>query len=538
VHIPRNTWLAEAQWKTCRVTDAGYSEFGLGAIVATSTGTWSTASHLPLGMIENTEAGLTWFWQIDHSGSWHWEVGSLGNDLYLYAGGPDEEHHHAWRNLRPGETYESVPVGVGCVAGGFDAAVAALTAYRRAACLTPHPDNRNCPVIFNDYMNCLWADPTTEKEKPMIDAAAAAGCEIYVIDAGWYNEQGEKWWPTIGLWQPSRTRFAPDGLGGLMDYIRSRHMVPGLWLEIEGAGVNSPLKDKPDAWFFMRHGRRVVDHGRFQLDFRNPEVRTHADGVVDRLVRDYGIGYIKMDYNETFQMGTELDADSFGQGLLGHNRAYLAWLDAVHARYPDLAIENCSSGGLRMDYGMLSHHQLQSSSDQSDYRKYPGILVGALAGVVPEQLAVWSYPKADGDAREASFNMVNAMLCRIHQSGQLATLRGDSLAQVKEGIRLYRTTIRKHLPVGVPFFPLGAPDCTDPVTPVAVGLQHNAVRFLAVWRLAGDRQVVLPVSGGSTWRLLYPKDLGIRVTHGVGRLTVDFPGPHMAALFAHGTGDC
>ena len=35
-------------------------------------------------------------------------------------------------------------------------------------------------------MNCLWADPTTEKELPLIDATAKAGCEYFVIDAGFF----------------------------------------------------------------------------------------------------------------------------------------------------------------------------------------------------------------------------------------------------------------------------------------------------------------------------------------------------------------
>ena len=50
----------------------------------------------------------------------------------------------------------------------------------------PNKDDENLPVIFNDYMNCLFGDPTTEKELPLIDAAAECGCEYYVIDAGWY----------------------------------------------------------------------------------------------------------------------------------------------------------------------------------------------------------------------------------------------------------------------------------------------------------------------------------------------------------------
>lgn len=530
LHIPRNTWLVEAQWKTLSLSQAGFADSGTSAAAVNSLGNWSTTACLPLGMIENTEANLTWFWQIEHNGSWHWEIGNCGGDAYLYAGGPDDDHHQAWKALQPGQSYESVPVAIGCVAGGFEAAAGALTRYRRAACLRPHADNRNCPVIFNDYMNCLWGNPTTEKELPLIDAAAAAGCEYYVIDCGWYAEEGENWWPTVGLWQPSRTRFAPGGIAALLQRIRDRGMIPGLWLEIESAGVESPLRHKPDDWFFSRHGRRLVDHARLQLDFRNPQVRAHADEVVDRMVREYGVGYIKMDYNVTFHAGTDRGAESAGQGLLEHGRAYLAWLDGVMARYPDLVIENCGSGGCRMDYAMLSRHQLQSSSDQTDYRKYPAILVGAMAGVLPEQLAVWSYPKSDGDAREASFNMVNAMLARVHQSGHLANLPPESLAQVREGIRVYRDTVRRHIPASQPFFPLGTPDFTDPVPPVAVGLRNAEARFVAVWRLAGPATVALPGLGAGKWKLLYPRGLGIRVRKGASGLRVTFPAPHMGAV--------
>ena len=113
--------------------------------------------------------------------------------------------------------------------------------------------------------------------------------------------------------------------------------------------------------------------------------------------------------------GTELHADSFGQGLLEHNRAHLAWLDGILDRYPKLVIENCGSGGGRMDYAMLSRLQLQSATDQEDYLKLPAILTGSSAAVLPEQLACWSYPLDSADADQASSNMVTAMICRIHQ---------------------------------------------------------------------------------------------------------------------------
>jgi alpha-galactosidase len=378
-------------------------------------------------------------------------------------------------------------------------------------------------------MNCLDGDPTTEKELPLIEAASKAGCEYFVIDAGWYAERNENWWDAVGLWQPSKTRF-PGGLTDLLSKIKNKGLKPGLWLEIEVAGVNSPLKNKPDSWFMMRHGQRIIDHGRYLLDFRNPEVIAHADEVVDRLTEIYGAEYIKMDYNVTAIMGTESGSESFGQGLLEHNRAVTQWYAKVHEKHPDLVVENCGSGGCRMDYAMLTNTQIQSSSDQTDYRKYPAIVVGALAAVIPEQLAVWSYPLQDGNAKEASFNMVNAMLCRIHQSGHLGNLPKESLDQVTKGIQVYKKSIAPYLSASVPFFPLGMPSMDDKQSPVAAGLKTGNKRFIAAWRLEGSNQVVIPGYVKNEVKLLYPVDLGIKVTKAGEGISITFPDRYMAAI--------
>ena len=131
-------------------------------------------------------------------------------------------------------------------------------------------------------------------------------------------------------------------------------------------------------------------------------------------------------------IGTENLADSFGDGLLQHERAYLDWLDKVFERYPDLVIENCSSGGLRMDYALLSRCSIQSTSDQEDYHSYAMIAANAPTAVTPEQAAVWSYPLKDAGREECIFNMVNAMMLRIHQSGHLAEISPEGYALVKE----------------------------------------------------------------------------------------------------------
>ena len=532
IHFAHNTWQAEAQWRTVKPSQIGFIDngnFSVSAAMFDSIGTWSTQRYLPMSIVENTELGVTWFWQIEHNGTWHWELGNTSaKAVYAYIGGPEELHGHAWKNLKPGQTYTTVPAAVGCVRGGFEQAVEALTQYRRAACLRPRGDTRKLPVIFNDYMNCLEGDPTTAKELPLIDAAAAAGCEYFVIDAGWYAELNEKWWGSVGAWQPSKTRW-PGGLQKVLDRIRSKGMVPGLWLEPEVVGIHSPLKDKPDAWFFQRHGKRVIDHTRYLLDLRNPEVRAYLNAVIDRLVGEYKVGYIKMDYNVDGLEGTEYLADSAGQGLLEHNRALLAWLDEVLARYPDLTIENCGSGGGRMEYAMLSHLQLQSSSDQEDYRLYPAIAVGESAAVLPEQLAVWSYQLTNGDADAASFNLVNAMLFRIHQSGQLADLSPTSFAQVKAGLQIYKQKLRPHIGAAAPYYPLGLPDITDPVSPVALGMRSPQSNFIAVWRLRGGDRVHLP-KADAKMGLLYPGELGIRLEPEGEGLTVIFPRKMMACI--------
>ena len=426
VRIPYNGWQKEMSIREFTFGDVGLAQTQPGVyqrtsqiLEVTNTGHWSTKKYLPLGYVENKEAHTSLFWQIEHNGSWHYEISDQNTHFYVCVSGPTEIQSHWFKNLAPGEAFESVPVAVGVADDSFEQAMGELTRYRRMI-RRPNKDDEDLPVIFNDYMNCLFGDPTTAKELPLIDAAAVCGCEYYVIDAGWYAP-GE-WWDSVGEWKECRDRF-PNGIKEVTDYIRKKGMVPGVWLELEVMGINcEKAKKAPDDWFFVRHGKRVYDRSRYQLDFRNPAVIEHVNEVIDRVVKEYGVGYIKMDYNIEPGIGTEIGAESVGQGLLEHEKAYLNWLDGVFARYPDLVIENCSSGGLRMDYALLSRYSIQSTSDQEDYRNFATIAANSPAGVTPEQAAIWSYPMRQGDKEEVIYNMVNAMLFRIHQSGHLAEL--------------------------------------------------------------------------------------------------------------------
>lgn len=496
LRVCHNSWQRELQWQEYTLPQLGVElcqplkeQHSSKAIAFTNVGNWSAKEYIPMGYLENKETNSSLFWQIEHNGSWHWEISDQEGHLYLQLSGPSEIESHWSKNLRNGEAFESVPCAVGVCTNGFDNAMGELTKYRRKI-RRKNRDNETLAVIFNDYMNCLWGDPTTEKEIPLIDAAAEAGCEYFCIDAGWYDKGF--WWDGVGMWQESKERF-PNGLKEVTDYIRSKGMIPGVWLELEVMGIKCPMVNDvcDDTWFFTRHGKRVHDRSRYQLDFRNPKVIAHANEVIDRLVSQYGVGYIKMDYNIEPGIGTEYNSDSVGDGLLGHERAYLSWLDSIFKKYPKLIIENCSSGGLRMDYALLSRYSIQSTSDQDDYKRYCTISANAPSALCPEQAAVWSYPMVSGDKEEVVFNMINAMMIRIHQSGHLVNIEPERKALVKEAIGVYKQ-MRKDIKNALPFWSLGTSEFSDEW--VSLGLKTDNTAYLSVWRRESSKDTcVLPV---------------------------------------------
>ena len=531
VSIPHNTWTGEAQWYGHPVTELGLAKAGwptIKPLIVSSSGTFSTDEFLPVGYFENTASGTSAMWQIENNGSWMWEIGEGGDELYLLLSGPSQDTAGWWKTLEPGEAFESAPAAVVFSGRGFNGALAEMTKYRRAI-RRKNRDNEDLPVIFNDYMNCLGGDPTTAKEIPLIDAAAKAGCETYCIDCGWYSD-GE-WWTGVGEWLPSKARF-PGGIREVLDYIRSKGMIPGLWLEIEVMGIHCPLADRlPDDWFFLRHGKRVIDHGRYQLDFSNPAVRDYASGVIDRLVNEYGVGYIKMDYNIEGGIGTECGAESFGDGLLRHGRAYLAWLDEIFAKYPELTIESCSSGAQRANYALLSRHSLQSATDQTNYLKNAAISAASSAGMCPEQCAGWAYPMRDADVENVVMNMVSTMLIRIFQSGHLAEITPEGFDMVAEGISVYKR-IRQDIKTGLPFYPTGMPHLSDGW--FSFGLDCGDKVYLAVWRIDGEADAFsVPLEDFAIGKAecIYPARLETQVSYKGNVLTVGLK-KRTARLFA------
>ncbi len=484
IYVPYNSWSNECQWQKYDIADVGLSGMPIGGYRNPgmsnnryhygSATSWSTCEHLPMGIARDRETGEVYYFQVEHSGAWKIEYGSTRErKLYLALLGPNEESMW-WKNLKPGQTFTTVPAAFGVTMGEESDAIAALTAYRR--CIRrKNKDNKNCYIVFNDYMNCLMGDPTEEKEKQIIDRAAAMGCEYYCMDCGWYDKG--PWWNRVGEWKEAPERF-PNGMKTVCDYAHSKGLKMGVWLEIEVMGVECELAHRlPDDWFICTHGKRRIDDRRYLLDFRNPRVRQYCREVIDRLVQDYGVDFFKMDYNVTTGFGSDLNCDSMGDAMLEHCRCLYQWYREIFEAYPDLVIESCSCGAQRMDYGILALQSLQSTSDQTDYISNSYIAANAAAALTPEQAGTWVYPYVD-EAEHVIYNMVNGLLLRPYISGLVWNISDENFALMQEGVAVYKQ-IRKDIPSMLPFFPLGFASFKKDV--LSYGLQNNSKAYLAVF---------------------------------------------------------
>ncbi|WP_084546745.1 glycoside hydrolase family 36 protein [Glycomyces arizonensis] len=526
-------WLAEGRWHQRPLAelmpDVNAEFHGRrprGNFAVTSRGSFSTGEFLPTGILA-ADGGPSLAWQVETSAGWHWETTQIEGTVLIGVYGPTDLHHQFTERLAPGASFTTVPAGF-CVAdGGRDAAFAALTGYRRAIRQT-RPVEAGLPVVYNDFMNTLMAGPSTEKELPLIEAAAEAGAEYYCVDAGWFG--GGNWWTDAGDWHEAPGRFT-GGLSSVFDAIRARGMRPGLWLEPEAVGIDSPVaRQLPEEAFFQRFGRPVSVNGHLQLDFRHPAARAHLDEAVDRLVDEFGLSFFKLDYNINSGVGTDADADGPGAGLLGHTRAFRDWLVDAQARHPGVLFESCSSGGMRMDYHLLSVAHLQSTSDQQDFRRYAPIAAAAPASVLPEQAGNWAYPAVSMSIEETAFAMTAGVMGRLYLSGFLGELGAERFALVREAVALHKDW-RHRIARAHPVWPFGLPGWEDDL--IALQLDAGTESLLALWSRGAATTATLPGLRDRTFEQIYPSALPawtIRTTDGVPAIEV--PAGPAARIFA------
>jgi len=489
-------WLAENRWRETSlrtllpdISLPFHGQDARGHAAITSHGAWSSGEHVPCGYLTRGD-GEALAWQIETSAGWHADLSQTRDGGVLSLLGPTDLEHQFAHELLPGEAFTVVPVAITASPAGRDGAIAELTRYRRW--LRGPARDQALPVVYNDFMNTLMGQPTTEQLLPLIRRAADAGVEVFCIDAGWFADPAiGDWWTTVGEWREASSRFAEGGLRRVIDEIRALGMEAGLWLEPEVVGIDSPAAAQlPDEAFFQRFGRRVQEDRRYHLDFRHPSARGHLDATVDHLVAEYGISYLKLDYNINPGAGTDHHATTAADGLLAHTRAFRDWLERVQQRHPSLRLENCSSGAMRADYALLAVTHLQSTSDQQDFRLYPPVAASAPMSILPEQCGNWAYPARGMSDEETVFTLVSGLSGRLYLSGFLDELRPEQRARIAEAVALHKV-LREQLVDAVPFWPLGLPAWDAPT--ICLGLHTTDGDLLFVWdRNAAPAAIELP----------------------------------------------
>ncbi len=485
VHYAHMVWQGEAQWRAFPLEDLGvYPTYNHGhqrTFIIKSQGSWSTSRYYPLLLLEDTARRETHYFEIHSSSSWQIELGIRGyktdSTLAVTLTAALDENDGWFYELTPGESYTTAPCVTGTVLGGFEEAVAELTAYKRMTSKTAFPGG-HVPVCFNDYMNCLWAQPSRDRLMPLIESAASAGCEVFCIDAGWFGETNN-WSMHNGDWQPNDALFGEGGLRGIINEIASRGMKPGVWLELETVDSRSDFaKAHPEA-LLTRHGHPVGYYQCF-MDFRLPVVREHLMQVFDDLYA-MGVRYVKNDYNHTTAPYIDAQRDASGaEAYRANAAAFHSFIDEVLATHEGFMIENCNSGANRCDHESLSHFHLQSTSDQEFCERYPSIIQGMLAVLPPERAGIWAYPypvdfhdrieqmemypvvspsvahmiDVCSDGTQTAFNMVNGLMGALYLSGRICYADELNRKLIHDAIAIYKEN-RPILEGAVPVYPQG-----------------------------------------------------------------------------------
>lgn len=376
--------------------------------------------------------------------------------------------------------------------------------------------------MFNDYMNSLWCNLRENNCLSLLGAAQAAGAEGYCFDDGWYRAADVNGSTHLGDWIPCDERFGSRTFAEMIEEIRNRGMIAGLWTELE---VCSPLSDAanfPKSYFLTNEGERIFRCGRYYFNFANKQVREYLMGRLRRIYA-MGIRYIKNDYNGHPGCGVDWKGASPYAGLEQHCRAVQSFYRAVRKEFPDLILENCASGAMRADGHMMENFDTQSISDCEEYDKMPSIINGAELCLLPEQISVWAYPyprvfwemngdeyltpayiSERSDGEETIFNMINGMMGNMLLSGKIDVADEENFQLIRRGVALLKEW-RPFVDNASPIYPLGCARLTDRNSFVAHGLKRGKTVLLAVWRREGqESRVFVPLGKITAVRELYP----------------------------------
>jgi len=314
--------------------------------------------------VTSEDAGPVWYGALAWSGSFRISVGQDNLGRVRIMGGYSP-YDFSW-SLKPGETLDTPVFYAGYSDGGMGGASRTFHRFQNAHILPGGDRAKPRPVVYNSWEATAF-DVTEAGQEALAEKAAKIGVERFVVDDGWFGARNSDK-AGLGDWTVNRTKF-PNGLKPLIDKVRSLGMDFGLWVEPEMVNVDSDLYRAHPDWV-LHYPDRPRTEGRNQLvlNLARTDVRDHLLGVLDKLVSENDIAFLKWDYNRNWT-----EAGWPAVPVADQQRVYVDYvrnlyhiLSELRRRHPRLEIEGCSGGGGRVDLGILGFSDEVWPSDNTD----------------------------------------------------------------------------------------------------------------------------------------------------------------------------
>ena len=286
---------------------------------------------------------------------------------YFFAGiNPDNSAYH----LKKGETFVTPKVALSFSKSGLSGVSRNFHKWGRKYMLA-HGDKER-KILLNSWEG-VYFDINQQGMDQMMGDIASMGGELFVMDDGWFGDKYPRKTDnsSLGDWVVDKNKL-PEGIEGLLRDAKKHGIKFGIWIEPEMSNTVSELYEAHPDWIIKAPKRdAVLGRGGTQviLDMGNPKVQDFVFSVVDNLMTKYPeIDYIKWDANmPILNHGSQyLTMNDQSHLYIEYHRGFEKVCQRVRAKYPDLTIQACASGGGRANWGVLPYFDEFWVSDNTD----------------------------------------------------------------------------------------------------------------------------------------------------------------------------